>query len=48
MKHIYISKQKIMKRVTETFIRLLCNNKWEKATYDDNHIVNDTTIIMDQ
>ena len=45
---IYISKQIIMKRVTETFIRLFCNKKWEEATHDDNHIVNDTTIIMDQ
>ena len=45
---IYIWKQIIMKRVTETFIWLFCNEKREKATHDDNHIVNDTTIIMDQ
>ena len=37
-----------MKRVTETFIRLLCIEKWEEAAHDDNHIVNDTTIVMDQ
>ena len=37
-----------MKRVTETFIWIFCNEKWEKATHDDNHIVNNTTIIMDQ
>ena len=37
-----------MKRVTETFIRLFCNKKWEEATHDDNHIVDNTTIIMDQ
>ena len=37
-----------MKRVTETFIWLCCNEKWEKATHDDNHIVGNTTIIMDQ
>ena len=45
---IYISKQIIMKRVTETFIRLLCNNKREEATHYDNNIVDNTAIIMDQ
>ena len=37
-----------MKRVTETFIRLLCNNKREEATHYDNTIVDNTAIIMDQ
>ena len=36
-----------MKRVTETFIRLFCNKKWEEATLYDTHIVNNTAIIMD-
>ena len=43
---IYISKQKIMKRVTETFIRLFCNKKREEATHYDNHIVGNTAIII--
>ena len=45
---IYISKQIKMKRGTETFIWLCCNKKREEAAHDDNHIVGNTTIIMDQ
>ena len=45
---LYISKQIIMKRVTETFIQILFIKKWGEATHDDNHIVDNTSIIMDQ
>ena len=45
---IYISKQIIMKKVTETFIWKLFIEKWEEATLYEKYIVNDTTIIMDQ
>ena len=37
-----------MKKVTETFIWKLFIEKWEEATNYENHIVNNTAIIMDQ
>ena len=37
-----------MKRATKTFLWILFIEKREEATHDDNHIVGNTTIIMDQ
>ena len=47
-KCIYISKQIILKRVTEAFIWIVFIEKRKEATHYDNHIVGNMTIIMDQ
>ena len=37
-----------MKRVTEPFIWLFCNEKRKEATHYDNYIVGNTIIIINQ
>ena len=44
----YVSKHIIMKRVTEPFIWLFCNEKRKEATHYDNYIVGNTIIIINQ